>query len=245
MLYTPASSPQQDLRHRCRNPRCRGVLKTSTANPRDAFCCRTCFNSFYRFRCLVCERPFSRKTERRQVCGSPKCRSEFRHHRERLSSTRYPNPTLSPNGSRNPTKPGVKNGLKTDRPWHVIAGPDLPPASLRVSLDPQLAAQLIRQQRDLVATLKVRRGLAEGQALFRCGTSPLNVLGGHRFLSAPIVDLSPTKPALVPPVRPIPDGPEIPNFLKFEFFEIPAASRPTAVVSADTRHGVDALEVAE
>lgn len=96
---TPNTQRDDPPRQRCRNPRCRGKLKLPTYRPLDAFCCRGCFDQFYRSRCRVCERPITRKTERRQLCGSRKCQSEFRAHRERFSSTRYSNPTFVTNGA--------------------------------------------------------------------------------------------------------------------------------------------------
>src|SRR5260370_35580344 len=44
------------LRHRCRNPRCRLRLPKPVENEHHAFCCRSCFESFYRARVRVCER---------------------------------------------------------------------------------------------------------------------------------------------------------------------------------------------
>jgi hypothetical protein len=42
------------LHHQCR--KCRTKLAAPTDNPWRAFCCRGCFNQFYRSRCVVCER---------------------------------------------------------------------------------------------------------------------------------------------------------------------------------------------
>ncbi len=92
MLYIPPSpDPQQNLlRHRCRNPRCRGELKEPTTNPRDAFCCRRCSDTFYRVHCRVCEEPFARTTGNKILCGRPTCRAEFRASPARFSGGRYP-----------------------------------------------------------------------------------------------------------------------------------------------------------
>ena len=65
----------QELRHYCRNPRCRMKLPQPITNPREAFCCRGCYQGFYRFRCLICEEPMERKSERKQICGKVKCNS--------------------------------------------------------------------------------------------------------------------------------------------------------------------------
>jgi hypothetical protein len=54
---------KQSLRHYCRNPRCRMKLQAPVENEHRAFCCRGCFESFYRSRCLVCEEPMRRKTD--------------------------------------------------------------------------------------------------------------------------------------------------------------------------------------
>src|SRR6516225_7835340 len=48
-----------ELRHYCRNPRCRSKLPQPVANPREAFCARGCHSSFYLKRCLVCEGPMA------------------------------------------------------------------------------------------------------------------------------------------------------------------------------------------
>src|SRR6516165_11286000 len=63
-----------ELRHRCRNQRCRSKLPEPVENPHRAFCCRGCFEQFYRTRCLVCE---TRKHhQRRQLCGYVNCKRE-------------------------------------------------------------------------------------------------------------------------------------------------------------------------
>src|SRR6266576_3403052 len=48
------------LRHYCRNSRCRTKLREPVENEHAAFCCRGCFEQFYRSRCAVCERDLSR-----------------------------------------------------------------------------------------------------------------------------------------------------------------------------------------
>jgi hypothetical protein len=49
-----------NLRRRCRNPKCRLKLPEPVSNEREAFCCRGCYRSFYRHRCLICEQPMER-----------------------------------------------------------------------------------------------------------------------------------------------------------------------------------------
>jgi hypothetical protein len=65
------------LRHHCRNPRCRSKLKVPAENPRHAFCCRGCRESYYRSRCVICEgqRPPSPTGV---MCRRRKCKNEYR-----------------------------------------------------------------------------------------------------------------------------------------------------------------------
>jgi hypothetical protein len=69
----------EDLRHRCRNPRCRMKLTAPVANPHKAFCTRGCHSSFHLKRCLVCEndKPAG-STARRKLCRRPKCEGRYR-----------------------------------------------------------------------------------------------------------------------------------------------------------------------
>ena len=62
---------QQELRHMCRNPKCRMKLPEPVENPREAFCTRGCYGSFYLHRCLICEEPI---TPNRKICRKPECR---------------------------------------------------------------------------------------------------------------------------------------------------------------------------
>src|SRR5206468_2076766 len=77
MSYRENLAVSQDgtlrLRYHCRNSRCTAKLHPAVANPRDAFCCRGCFETYYRHRCLACERPIPRTTERQVLCGRVKC----------------------------------------------------------------------------------------------------------------------------------------------------------------------------
>jgi len=64
------------LRHRCRL--CRTKLKEPTDNPRRAFCCRGCFQGFYRSRCVVCAGLIRRKNEQQKTCIKKACKDELR-----------------------------------------------------------------------------------------------------------------------------------------------------------------------
>ena len=101
-----------EVRHHCRNPKCRSKLKTPVANPREAFCARGCHTSFYRKRCLVCEEPMERKTENQKICGKRKCRSAFR---ARSDFGRYLPSSSDKHPLRNPIKSGIKMPIAADR----------------------------------------------------------------------------------------------------------------------------------
>jgi hypothetical protein len=211
------------LRHRCRHLSCGLKLKHGpTDNRLDAFCCQGCFDSHYRSRCLVCERPFTRKTERRQVCDRSKCRHEFQRHRERFSSTRYPASVLGHNGSRSADKSGLKIGTFGGRPFRIVAGPTLNPASLRLAslpLDPELVARLDRAHATYVENRAKTKRSAARRALIKRHHPPVNILGGYRFAGAPVLDLSPIEaPVWATTSRWKPTGagadvPSIPEFL--------------------------------
>ena len=123
--------PNGKLRHYCRNPHCRGKLKEPVDNPRNAFCCRRCHATFYRKRCLVCEKPFKRVREDQRTCGRSKCKGEFRRHSVRFWGEWLPNPqipgeTLS--APQNPIKSGIKTRIEGDRGWRNSSSPIHAPA---------------------------------------------------------------------------------------------------------------------
>jgi hypothetical protein len=231
LVFPPGKATPTTIgpRHRCRHPRCGTKLKHPADNPRDAFCCSTCFESFYRSRCLVCERPIDRKTERRQVCNRQKCRGQFRRHREQFLGTRYPALVLSHNGLGSADKTGLKIGQKADRPFRQVAGPELGPTALRLAtlpLDPELAARLERAHRPYVEARAKAKRTAERKVLIKRRTSPVNVLGGYQFPRAPAIDLCPIEPpaewAVASRWKPTGAGtdvPPIPEFLN----RVPAA----------------------
>ena len=224
MLYVPQPLPDQ-VRHRCRNPRCAGKLKTPTADPRDAFCCTGCFQGFYRTRCLVCERSFERNTERQRLCGRPKCKREFKRDSARFSGTRYLGSVSAPNTSRNPLKTGLKTGSKTGRPWRKVAGPDVHPINLAIPLDADLAARLRRKVEADFEPLRKAKRRADRTALIKRKHPPANMLGGFRFPDALEIDLDPPPVALHPIAPPPSDDPlTVPGFLeRIRFAELEAA----------------------
>lgn len=197
VLYNRSFDPPQanlPVRHRCRNPRCAAQLKPAVANPRDAFCCQGCFGVFYRRRCLVCERPIIRQTERQILCGRVKCKRDFQRHRERFLGARYLPSVLVPNASRSAHSTGLKIGTKSGRPFAQIAGSGLTSTSLRLASfppDPELAARLERAHRPYFEALRKSEQAAARRALIKRHHPPVNILGGHCFANAPALDLSP------------------------------------------------------
>jgi hypothetical protein len=131
---------KQELRHHCRNPKCRSKLPAPIANEREAFCCRGCYSSFYLHRCRVCEQHIEQpKHGQRIICKRSKCRTAWE---SRLGFGRYANRD-SGQGSQNresyaaePIKSGTKSPLKPDRAWRIIAGPPLTPNQLHCATVP-------------------------------------------------------------------------------------------------------------
>jgi hypothetical protein len=102
-----------ELRHRCRNPRCRLKLAEPVANEHLAFCTPGCHSSFYRRRCLVCEKDLPAGPAHRKTCKSAKCRSEYR---------RFPHAYLYAKNVERPLRKPIKSGTETcinsERGWH-------------------------------------------------------------------------------------------------------------------------------
>jgi hypothetical protein len=169
------------LRHYCRNPRCRSKLSAPVSNAREAFCARGCHTQFYRTRCIVCERPMERTIETRQLCGRPRCRSQFATLKAYFSLGRYHPSSHALDASRNPIKPSTFSRLKTDRGWRQVAGP---------AVDIRLAA--IGADDALKHADKVNRrhwADASAAALIQRHHAPVNVVGGYKFPGAPVVDI--------------------------------------------------------
>jgi hypothetical protein len=211
------------LRHYCRNQRCRSKLKEPTDSLPNAFWTRGCLTSFYRTRCLVCERPTdgplpdgsarSARTERRRLCGRRQCAADFRRDRAHFLG-RWHIPSDSTNA--------LKTSVKPASFWRVVAGPPLSPVSLRLAtlpLSPHLAAEQDRQQqqyedhhRKLRRAARRAARLAEAQAAIQRHHPPVNILGGYKWPDAPIIDLE-------LPFVPSPPGGDpwdIPAFLRRE-----------------------------
>jgi len=102
----------QRLRHYCRNARCRARLKEPVENARAAFCCRTCYDNFYRAHCLVCGEPFTRNSSNQRLCTRRNCRREFKR-----DSSAFASPWGDPTRDRqaNPKNTEISKGFWRDR----------------------------------------------------------------------------------------------------------------------------------
>jgi hypothetical protein len=177
---------------RCRNQRCKGWLKQPVGNSRNAFCCAPCEVGFYRFHCRVCERPFEAKNSRKELCGRDKCANEFLRNKARFCSAWYLDPTLTAKAEKSSAKSTLKTGIKSDRAWHIVAGPELSSSAFHcATLE---AKEVLRQN-----TTNNRR-FWNTAALIGPNDLPVNVAGGYKFPGAPVIDLAPVPKAMPVPV---------------------------------------------
>jgi hypothetical protein len=112
-----------DLRYRCRNPRCRVKLPAPVSNTREAFCCRGCYDGFFRTRCQVCEDPIEQPARgTRLTCNKAKCKNLWRT-RTGFQEVGYPTLNAVKSFSERPVNKGSKLGINDDRasPWRVVA----------------------------------------------------------------------------------------------------------------------------
>jgi hypothetical protein len=109
-----------NMRHRCRNPRCRGKLETPAENAHDAFCCRGCYAGFYRTRCLVCEESIVRPASNQFLCGRRKCRNDFRRDPSRYLSGRYRDAGLRHSNSKNSIKSKAIWQIESSEAWQIV-----------------------------------------------------------------------------------------------------------------------------
>jgi hypothetical protein len=141
----------QEARHYCRNPRCRSRLLAPVTNPREAFCTRGCHTQFHRHRCLVCERPMERATERQVLCGRRKCKSEFEALKAHEMLGRYHTSSAVISPTKNVDFIGSEQALKPDRPYRQVTGPRLSPTKFRLAylpLDKVTTARVDRSNRN-------------------------------------------------------------------------------------------------
>ena len=209
----------EQLRHYCRNPRCRSKLSTPVENPREAFCARGCHAQFYRKRCIACEQPMERKRESQQLCGRRKCKNQFAALKAHFALGRYHPSSSALDASGNPIKTGIFSPLKSDRGWRLVAGL---PVDMRLATIG--AADAVKQ-----ADMANRRHWAEAgaAALIQRHHAPDNVVGGYKFADAPEIEIAPsgnvsTSTPISGPVITDGDTLDIPEFLKRPMPEVSA-----------------------
>jgi hypothetical protein len=200
-----------DLRQRCRNQKCRMKLPTPVSNEREAFCCLSCYEIFYRRRCRVCERAIEQsKRGRRIICKKAACRNAWK---AKLGFGRY-RPSSNAGITQKATNfTGSKQPSERDRGWRVIAGA-LTPSQLHCALvgaDEAIEAM----RRSNARRWREANAAMELHCLIKRDSAPVNVTGGYRFPDAPAIDLRQTTPvATEPPAVVTGDGLDIPDFLR-------------------------------
>ena len=179
-----------EVRHRCRNPHCRSKLPASVSNPREAFCTRGCHNSFYRHRCLICERPIEQpKRGKRLICKKAKCRSALRSN---SFLGRYGTSFTAKLISKEVDFIDRKEPLQPERPWRIVAGPELSTSAFHCVGGEEAVKAANRTNLSHWRGANVK---AEKETLIKRHHPPVNVLGGYKYSGAPVVDLAPSKPA--------------------------------------------------
>jgi hypothetical protein len=125
IIITERETSRNSERHFCRNLRCRTKLSVPVENHHHAFCASSCFDHFYRSRCLVCEKDITvdpmtgqrrRRSGHRKFCGR-KCKAEAAKfpHAFRL-------PTKLSATSKSADKSRAKTRLEDDRaPFRSLA----------------------------------------------------------------------------------------------------------------------------
>jgi hypothetical protein len=214
----------EELRHRCRNLRCRMKLPAPVSNPREAFCTRGCHSSFYLHRCLVCESPLDRKTGNQKVCRKSKCRNAlaqgegFGHYHAISARTKL----ASQNLELKQETAAAQSVLSATSAlgWRQIAGPPLTSDQLRAATVPDgpngqwKGGEFERIEAKNRAMLKAHFAKLAKECLIQPHHPPINIVAGYRFPDA--IDLSPVKPTSFKsaPIEITGDGLDIPEFLR-------------------------------
>lgn len=185
-------------RQHCRNPKCRSKLPKSVTNPREAFCVRGCYRSFYWHRCLACEEPIMRRASNQKVCRKSKCRAALRVG---AGFGRYHTPSNAKRTPEDPDSVGSKQPHTSHRPWRHVAGPCLTEQALRhAAVGGKEAVERTNQTN--ARYWREANAKAEDRTIIRRLHGPVNILGGYRHPDAPIiVDLRPTRRLVGKPVR--------------------------------------------
>jgi hypothetical protein len=113
-----SGASKDELRHRCRNQRCRSKLRQPVENLHHAFCTRGCYESFYRSRCLVCEEPMRRKRESQKLGrGHKVCEREYRKF-PRAYDLPVHKVQIYDESLRSTDSTALKSRLEGERPYH-------------------------------------------------------------------------------------------------------------------------------
>jgi hypothetical protein len=108
------------MRHYCRNPRCKMKLAEPVDTERRAFCTPGCHASFYKSRCVVCEKDLPKGPANRRLCKSVKCRAEYQRF-PHLFVVAERNPGKDTGNRKRPSKTSIKTGSfwcdKEGREW--------------------------------------------------------------------------------------------------------------------------------
>jgi hypothetical protein len=170
----------------CRNPLCKQQLPELVETDQQAFCRRGCRESFYRHRCLVCEKSLAH--EKQKTC-SRRCRAEYRRSPHRFQQAKRP-VSSSVNLKREVPyssgflvrATGAARGVATT--VNLIQEVPIPRASkwhpAATDWNPLAAANCSN-----AAIVKA----AGATAIFQRNVPPLNLIGGYRFKGAPAVEL--------------------------------------------------------
>ena len=116
---------KSELRHFCRH--CRGKLPAPAANPREAFDSKGCHRSFYRHRCIVCERDMPRLRESQRTCYRADCKEKWRQKTIQSHFVGHSS-GIDKHPLKTSIKQGVKEADKYDRRWLIVAGEISPDA---------------------------------------------------------------------------------------------------------------------
>ncbi len=185
-----------ELRHRCRNPKCRTKLKVPVENDRHAFCSAGCHGQFYFKRCIVCENGLpTGSTVPRVICKRSKCKSALRATPNRYKwPGSYPGSQAALNGSENPIKSGLKTAHKAGRAWHLVAGPKPTGSQFHCATVPDgpdcqwEGGEYQRIEARNKAALRKHFAEQAAECLIQPHHPPVNILGGYRFPDAPDID---------------------------------------------------------
>lgn len=195
----------ESVRKKCR--KCQDYMPSPTSNEREAFCCRGCYEQWYRKRCRVCECQIEQsRGPQRIICKRLACKSAWKQRVVfgRFLKVKTPFPSHTPSnatiGSETLDFIDPKSASESTRGWRMMAGPELSPTTLH-------AASLPDGPKGEWAGGQYQGTEARNQAM-------LEEFREGRYVA--LVRAGPPQPRLGVPVSPIDIGPglDIPDFLR-------------------------------